>query len=295
MLDNKSRSVDRDTDFVRQKEQNRSKADTSSSYPEAIRLHEFATASVKATGKYPTSKVMRTLEEDASEDTDEELLSLDTPHVKAVSKAKGNKILLKPVTPPNSPRTTRNMSRGRASSSRQQAHLHTTSGKVAPPIYDVVDQTPIEEFNNKQVGFEPRNIKDAQAHATWPIWQQAMEKEVSGLLSKGVWTEIRRNQVPADVKIMGSQFIFKDKLTGAKARLVVRGDQQSPKPTKDKTFSPTPSATEFRVLCALATEHNQPIHSCDVVQAFTQSNALEPGEELYVYLPMGYSCKPETV
>ena len=101
-----------------------------------------------------------------------------------------------------------------------------------------------------------------------------MEKEVKGLLGRGTWVEVQRSQVPANVKIMGSQFIFKDKITGAKARLVVRGDQQNQKPTKDKTYSPTPSATEVRVLFSLATENNWPTHSCDVVQAFTQSNPL---------------------
>jgi hypothetical protein len=37
------------------------------------------------------------------------------------------------------------------------------------------------------------------------------------------------------------------------------------------------------------------IHSCDVVQAFTQSNSLKPGEELYIYPPNGYPCAPDTV
>ena len=94
---------------------------------------------------------------------------------------------------------------------------------------------------------------------------------------------------------MGSQYIFKDKLTGAKSRLVVRGDQQNPKPTQDKTHSPTPSATEVRVLFSLATENNWPTHSCDVIQAFTQSNPLRRGEELYVHPPVGYYHTPGTV
>ena len=94
---------------------------------------------------------------------------------------------------------------------------------------------------------------------------------------------------------MGSQFIFKDKITGAKARLVVQGDQQFPKPDKANTFSPTPSATEFRVLVSLATELNQPMHSCDISQAFTQLHPLSPNEELYVYPPVGYHHLPCTV
>ena len=101
--------------------------------------------------------------------------------------------------------------------------------------------------------------------------------------------------MPAHVKIKGSQFIFKDKLTGAKARLVVRGDQQFLKPTKDKTYSQTPSATKFCILCSLATEWGWAIHSCDVVQAFTQSNSLKRGDELYIHPPVGYNCAPGTI
>ena len=123
-----------------------------------------------------------------------------------------------------------------------------------------------------------------------------MDKEVKGLLARGTWITVKRSDIPAHIKIMGSQFIFKDKpITGAKARLVVRGDQQSPKPTRDKTFSPTPSATHFRLIMSLATEKNYQVHSCDVVQAFTQSNSLKPGEELYVFPPVGYDCPPGTV
>ena len=72
-----------------------------------------------------------------------------------------------------------------------------------------------------KVGYEPSDLKHAKQHATWPIWKAAMDKEAKGLLARGTWIAIRRNQVPTGIKIMGSQFIFKDKLTGAKARLVV--------------------------------------------------------------------------
>jgi hypothetical protein len=37
------------------------------------------------------------------------------------------------------------------------------------------------------------------------------------------------------------------------------------------------------------------MHSCDVVQAFTQSKPLKPGEELYVHPPLGYHHAPGTV
>jgi hypothetical protein len=106
---------------------------------------------------------------------------------------------------------------------------------------------------------------------------------------------VHRSTVPAHIKIMGSQFIFKDKLSGPKARPVVRGDQQWPKPGKEKTFSPTPSATEFRILVALATQRNQPLHSCDISQAFTQSHPLDPRDQLYIFPPQGCDYAKGTV
>ena len=157
----------------------------------------------------------------------------------------------------------------------------------APPIHDVVNETPSEGVKNERVGYQPANIREARNHITWPVWKAAMDKEVKGLLARGTWVTVKRCDIPAHIKIMGSQFIFKDKpITGAKARLVVRGDQQSPKPTRDKTFSPTPSATHFSLIVSLATEKNYQVHSCDVVQAFTQSNSLKPGEELFVFPPV---------
>jgi hypothetical protein len=147
-----------------------------------------------------------------------------------------------------------------------------------------------------QVGFEPRSLKEARGHASWPTWQRAMDKEVRGLTERGTWTVVSRSSVPDGVKIMGSQFVFKDKpLTGAKARLVVRGDQEFPKALPEDTYAPTPSATEVRMMFSLATELNEPVHSCDISQAFTQSDALKPGSTLYIFPPAGLPHPPDMV
>ena len=273
----------------------------SETYPGTRFLHEICSESVKATGKYPTSAIVRTAQEDLEVDEDEVPFAFDAPEVVNVPKdtAQGHKILKVPLPPNKSvgqfqPRSTlKNPIKGRTPPTRQSVRGRTARQPTSPgSIHDVVDSTPPEGFDNQKIGFEPSNIREARAHATWPVWKAAMDKEVKGLLGRGTWVEVQRTQVPAHVKIMGSQFIFKDKFTGAKARLVVRGDQQNPKPTKDKTFSPTPSATEFRIICALSTEMNYPMHSCDVVQAFTQSNSLKPGEELYIHPPIGYHHTP---
>ena len=195
---------------------------------------------------------MRTPAEDLQEDTYEEFLTLDDPEVAKQDTSQCQKILKKPGPLIKStvkqtsvgqfkPRATlRSTIKERTQPTRICARSGLTFNQEGRAIHDVCDKTPPEGFVNNKVEYEPHNIREARAHSTWPAWKAAMEKEVRGLLNRGTWVEVQRSQVPTGVKIMSSQFIFKDKFTGAKARLVVRGDQQDPKPTKDKTFSPTP-------------------------------------------------------
>ena len=99
------------------------------------------------------------------------------------------------------------------SAKTQQGMGINTEHVSSPTIHDVHNETFATGLKNMHVGYQPNNIKQARAHVTWPIWKAAMDKEVKGLLSRGTWTEVRRLQVPSNVKIMGSQFIFKDKIT----------------------------------------------------------------------------------
>ena len=65
-----------------------------SSFPGSRFLHELARESVKATGKYPVSAIVRTKQEDLEVDTDEDLFTLDEPPT-VVEQAPplGNKII----------------------------------------------------------------------------------------------------------------------------------------------------------------------------------------------------------
>ena len=174
---------------------------------------------------------MRTAEEDKEEDTDDEPFVFDDPEVITGPK-KIVRMLLEPsqrtkkIAPKQivgqfqprkalkSPHTKREMpKRGCARS------CHHLNGED-PPIFDISDVTP-EGGTSGKLGWEPKNIRQARAHVTWLVWQAAMEKVVRGLLKRGTWTVVRLKDIPRHIKIMGSQFVFKDKLTGTKARLVV--------------------------------------------------------------------------
>ena len=148
----------------------------------------------------------------------------------------------------------------------------------------------------QQVGFCPCTEREARSHTTWPLWEAAIAKEISGLTARNTWIEVPESAVPSGTRIMDSKLVFADKpLTGPKARLVVRGDQQWPKPLPKYTYSPTPSATEIRILLSTATANNWAVHSLDISQAFVQSDPLHPESRLYVRPPRNYPCTPGTV
>ena len=147
-----------------------------------------------------------------------------------------------------------------------------------------------------KVGFEPANLKEAENHETWPLWRGAMQKETQGLKDRGTFTPCRKEDVPEGVTIMGSQFVYKDKrVTGAKARIVVRGDQQFPKPDGADTYAATPSPTEVRTIISIAVQNNYALHSLDISQAFVQADELPEDSNLYIYPPKGSNEPPGTI
>jgi hypothetical protein len=194
-------------------------------YPGARYLHEFATESVRATGIYPVSSIVRTPAEDLREDTYEEFLTLNDPEVAKQDTAQCHKILKKPgplikstvkqksVEQFKHRATLKSTIKGRTQQTRICARSGSTLDQEGRAVHDVCDETLPEGFVNNKVGYKPRNIREARAHSTWPAWKAAMEKEVRGLLNRGTWVEVQRSQVPKGIKIMGSQFIFKDKFT----------------------------------------------------------------------------------
>jgi hypothetical protein len=145
------------------------------------------------------------------------------------------------------------------------------------------------------VGYCPRSYRDARSHDSWPQWDAAIHKEISGLEARQTWHAIHESDVPDGACIMDSKFVFTDKATGAKVRVVVRGDQQWPPSKSADTYAPTPPATEIRMLAALAAANNWGLHSMDISQAFVQADPLDPATPFYVRPPRGYACSPGTI
>lgn len=145
------------------------------------------------------------------------------------------------------------------------------------------------------LGFEPRSVKQARNHPSWPLWHAALTKELQGLQDRHTWDEVPLSSVPPGTKIMRTKWVLKDKkLTGPKARLTARGDL-GPDELPEDTFAATPTAAEVRVLLSTAHQLNHTIHKLDISQAFVQSNDLRETERYFIYPPPEAHAPPGTV
>ena len=135
-------------------------------YPGATHLHHFATESVKATGKYPVSSIVRTAAEDLEEDVEEEFFEFDPlddkpeeRHIlKRPSKSK-KPTVPKPTVGQFQPRPTlKNTIKGRSMPKRACVRSCRLVADGTSTTYDVIDVTPKEGVVNNKVGWEPKNV-----------------------------------------------------------------------------------------------------------------------------------------
>jgi hypothetical protein len=163
----------------------------------------------------------------------------------------------------------------------------------------VLRSTPQGVFVANAIGYEPRSVNEARKLPTWSRWERAIDKEFSGLIDRDTWDEVKDlSQIPSDAQILPTKIVLKLK-TGIpgmpdieKARLVVRGDMENPKPPPSETYASTPSATEIRTVFALATQRGWKISSLDISQAFLQAEPLSPDTHIYIRPPSGYNIAP---
>jgi len=161
-----------------------------------------------------------------------------------------------------------------------------------PSMFDHehLDQTSLgmlsetNEEGEGKVGFEPKNIKEARAHSSWPRWLAAIHRENEGLRSRGTYVRIHRKDVPNGVQLLHSMYTFKDKSV-SKARLVVQGHRQRPSPPSTETYASTPSSSVIRMLTALTAANRHKTRLIDVTQAFIQSDNLPANSRLYMVPP----------
>ena len=133
-----------------------------------------------------------------------------------------------------------------------------------------------EKLDNTFVVFIPRDQWDK------PFVKEEKEKELANFQSYGAYQEVRDEGQPR----MSSGWIVTEKLygdvLGAKARLVVHGNQER-KYEEMMSDSPTVSKQTLRIQFALAAQFGWEIVMADITSAFLQSDVLD--REVYVQPP----------
>ena len=105
------------------------------------------------------------------------------------------------------------------------------------------------------------------------IWVAAMLGELNSLKQRETWEVV---DMVDGVNVVDSKWVFKTKLCADgtverhKARLVARGFTQSHGLDYDETFAPVAQLRSLRLLLAIATANQWPIHQIDVKNAYLQ-------------------------
>ncbi|KAL0342738.1 UNVERIFIED_CONTAM: Retrovirus-related Pol polyprotein from transposon RE2 [Sesamum calycinum] len=114
-------------------------------------------------------------------------------------------------------------------------------------------------------------FKDAMLSSEAKQWKKVVKSEMDSIVSNRTWVLI---DLPPGCTTIGCKWIFKKKLKhdGSvdkfKARLVAKGFKQKEGINYFDTYSPVARLTTIRVLIALVSVYNLPIHQIDVKTVF---------------------------
>ncbi|KAL2252641.1 UNVERIFIED_CONTAM: Retrovirus-related Pol polyprotein from transposon TNT 1-94 [Sesamum indicum] len=144
------------------------------------------------------------------------------------------------------------------------------------------------DFVTYNIEDDPITFKDAMASSEAKQWKEAVKSEMDSIVSNGTWVLV---DLPPGCTTIGCKWIFKRKLKPDgtidkfKARSVAKGFKQKEGIDYFYTYSPVARLTTIRVLIALASVYNLPIHQMDVKTAFLYG---ELEEEIYMDQPEGF-------
>ena len=119
----------------------------------------------------------------------------------------------------------------------------------------------------------PNSYKNAQKSPQWGDWNNAIQKEMDSLRKHKVYKLVKMSSVPKEEKIIGSRFVFKQKIDGRfKVRLVVQGYVQEAGVDYGRSYAPVCRIGSIRTVLAIACNHGWPVWQVDVVVAFLQAH-----------------------
>lgn len=116
----------------------------------------------------------------------------------------------------------------------------------------------------------PKTYKEAITSRNYEFWKEAIDDEINSLISNGTW---ELSDLPLGSKAIGCRWVFRIKyhtngsIQTFKAGLVIQGFSQRQGVDYFDTYAPVARITSIRVLFALASIYNLPIHQMDVKTA----------------------------
>ena len=137
-------------------------------------------------------------------------------------------------------------------------------------------------------GLDPRTLEEAKAQSDWPMWKEAMEKELEVLCKANTWTVVER---PPSKNIVGCKWVFQIKKNALgqiekyKARLVARGFTQVYGVDYMEMFAPVAKLSSLHTILAIAARNDWPIEVFNFNSAFLNGQL---DEEIFMQLPPGF-------
>lgn len=134
----------------------------------------------------------------------------------------------------------------------------------------------------------PRTYKEAISSRNSAFWKEAINDEMDSLIGNNTW---ELTDLPPGSKAIGCKWVFRIKyntdgsIQTFKARLVIQGFSQREGVDYFDTYAPVARITSIRMLFALASIYNLPIHQMDVKTAFLNGDL---DEEVYMKQPEGF-------
>ena len=159
-----------------------------------------------------------------------------------------------------------------------------------PPFHSDLEIAAAATTAIEDVNGDPKTVREARSRSDWPLWKEAMDKEMATLDEAETWHTIPR---PQGKNIVGSKWVFrvKRKADGTvdkyKARLVAKGFTQIQGIDYFDTYSPVAKLASLRTILALAARHDWDVESFDFNGAYL-NGTLDDDEEIFMQEPPGY-------
>jgi transposase InsO family protein len=135
--------------------------------------------------------------------------------------------------------------------------------------------------------------EEAKKRSDWPMWKEAIAKELAALRAAGTWKVVER---PMHRNVVDSKWVFRVKKNAGgeiekwKARLVARGFTQVYGVDYFETFAPVARLASIRSILAIAARNGWPIDMFDFNSAFLNGE-LDEKEEIFMEQPPDYETK----